>query len=126
MIGDVPPEPFRLSIPALAAGEVSDISVTLAQPLSTTLAGSGLFSESEPKVFIASPALLEWGDQLLRYSATRVGFGLPPERRYHVFGSAWFEDTTAVDAQVLVPGEGYVLRLRGERPASWWLQSPEN
>jgi uncharacterized protein (TIGR02597 family) len=127
VVGDVPSEPFRLRIPSLGAGEEMDFAVALARPPPTTLAASGLFSAVESdSVFNASAAILEPGDALLEYYSDRQGFALPPERRYHVFGTAWFEVMTPADDHVLRPGEGYVLRLRGERPTLSWKQVGAN
>jgi hypothetical protein len=126
LVGDVSPNPFRLFVPSLAVGEEIDVTVARAGSSPHTLAESGLFAVGAQTAFTASPGLLEARDLLLKYSTTRTGFGLPPESRYHVFGVNWFEVTTPAAGQVLRPGEGYILRLRGQRPASWWLQPAEN
>ncbi|HTO05366.1 MAG TPA: TIGR02597 family protein, partial [Opitutus sp.] len=127
VVGDVPLEPFRMRIPSLGTGEEIDIAVALAQPFPATLAASGLFSTVEGEGIVnVSTALLESGDLLLEYSSARPGLALPPEHRYHVFGTEWFEVTTPADDHVLNLGEGYVVRLRGERDARYWLQPPTN
>jgi len=123
VIGDAPSEPFRLRIPALSAGQEMDVDVALARSTPTTLALSGLFSSGTETVLNASNALLDPVDLLIEYNSDRHGFSLPSEQRYHVVGAGWFDAAGSADSHVLMPGEGYVLRLRGERAARYWLQS---
>jgi uncharacterized protein (TIGR02597 family) len=127
VVGDVPSEPFRLRIPALGFGEEMDFAVALARPFSTELATSGLYSAGEDdRVFNDSETILALGDVLLEYYSDRQGFDLPPKRRYHVFGTKWFDGTSHAGDHVLHPGVGYILRLRGERPAVFWKQVGTN
>lgn len=127
LVGDAPSEPFRLRIPALIAGQDMDVEVALAGSIPTTLGLSGLFSSvSEQTVFNASASTLNPVDLLMKFDTDRQGFSLPSAHRYHVVGTDWFDVTTLASGDGLLPGEGYVLRLRGERNTRYWLQPSSN
>jgi len=111
------------SIPAVAAGADFDQAVSLAYPLPTALAGSGLFSATN-SVIVPSVDSLHLGDLVLSYPGARSGFSLPPDQRFYVVGTDWFETGAPVDQFMLQSEAGYILRLRGLHPANYWVQSP--
>jgi hypothetical protein len=77
-------------------------------------------------VIQASPDALNVRDLLLEFDAGRSGFAMPAAHRYYVVGTSWFETEVAADDHLLQPGAGYLLRLRGARPACYWvLSSPD-
>jgi uncharacterized protein (TIGR02597 family) len=111
------------SIPAVAAGTDFDQAVSLAYPLPTALASAGLFSSTN-SVILPSVDSLHLGDLVLSYPDNRSGFSLPPDQRFYVVGTDWFETGASADQDLLQPEAGYILRLRGLHPANYWVQSP--
>ena len=123
VIGDVPVEPVRLQIPASSADAEIEVSISLAHPLSRSLAAAGLFS-TVPGESILAPvsSALDGGDFLFEWDQDRVGLALPPKSRFHVVGLNWYDAAEPADDHVLQPGRGYGLRLRGEHVCRYWLQ----
>jgi uncharacterized protein (TIGR02597 family) len=124
IVGYVSQEPFQLRLPALAAGEDRDVAVALVYPWDRRLGDAGLFSAASTAGPInVSPDALNVRDVLLEFDADRPGFALPPAQRFYVTNSAWHEGDVLADDHLLRSGAGYLLRLRGERPVSYWKQS---
>jgi hypothetical protein len=123
VVGYVSADRFVQSIPALSAGSDMDLAVSLAYPMSAALADSGLSSTDSP-VIAASADSLHLGDVVLGYPAGRSGFSLPPDRRFYVTGTHWFESETTADQSTLQPEAGYILRFRGLHSARYWVQLP--
>jgi len=111
------------SIPAVADGTDFEQAVSLAYPLPATLADSGLFS-STASIILPSTDSLHLGDLVLSYPGDRAGFSLPPDHRFYVVGTGWFETEASADQSLLEPEAGYILRFRGLHPANYWVQSP--
>jgi len=111
------------SIPVVTAGADFDQAVSLAYPLTISLASSGLFSVTTP-IILPSVDSLHLGDLVLSYPDNRSGFSLPPDQRFYVVGTDWFETEAPADQSLLQPEAGYILRLRGLHSANYWVQSP--
>ncbi len=123
VIGYVSADRFVQGIPALSAGADMDLAVSLAYPVPAALADSGLSSTDSP-VIAASADSLHLGDVVLGYPVSRPGFSLPPDRRFYVTGTHWFESETTADQSTLQPEAGYILRFRGLHSARYWVQLP--
>jgi uncharacterized protein (TIGR02597 family) len=123
VVGYVSPDPFVQGLPAMDDGADMDFAASLAFPLSTALSASGLSSGNLP-VIMPSIGDLQLGDLVLDYPADREGFSLPPDKRFYVLITDWFETEAPADQYVLQPEVGYVLRFRGLHAARYWTQSP--
>jgi uncharacterized protein (TIGR02597 family) len=121
VIGYVSVDPFTKSIPAITAS--ADFSVSLAYPIPVSLANSALFDPAKTVINPSTDAL-HLGDHVLTIPIDRQGFSPPPEFRFYVAGGHWFETSASADQTVLSPDRGYVLRLNGAHPASYWYQLP--
>jgi uncharacterized protein (TIGR02597 family) len=121
VVGYVSADPFAMSIPAITAS--SDFSISLAYPVPVALANSALFGLTNT---VVNPSIdaLHLGDHLLTFPADRQGFSPPPQFRFYVAGEHWFETAASADQTALQPATGYILRLNGAHPASYWSQSP--
>lgn len=123
VVGYVSADPFVQGIPAVATGADMDWAASLAFPLPVALSGSGL-SATNPPVIAPSNSASQLGDLVLSYPTDRLGFSLPPDQRFYVLGTDWFEAGASADSYVLQPEAGYVLRFRGAHAARYWTQSP--
>ena len=120
VIGYVSADPLTRSIPAITAS--SDFSISLAYPIPLPLANSALFGMTN-SIVNASTDSLHLGDHLVAFPIDRQGFSPPPGFRFFVAGGHWFETATPADQTALQPATGYLLRLTGAHPASYWFQS---
>ena len=118
VVGYVPQERGVIRLPAISAGGENDFAVSLLHPLARTVSGLQLGAVLAP-----SSDVLSYGDGLLDFSSNRRGFSPPPEHRLYFTTSGWREGDAPADAYILSPDFGYVLRLRGAHPVSYWLQS---
>jgi uncharacterized protein (TIGR02597 family) len=121
VIGYVSADPLTVSIPAVTAN--TDLSVSLVYPVPVALANSGLFGTTRTVISPSADAL-HLGDQVLTFSIDRQGFSPPPEFRFYVAGGHWFETAASADQIQLQPDTGYILRLNGAHPPSYWFQLP--
>ena len=121
VVGYVAQEPGVIRFPSLAAGVETDVPAALFTPRPMSLAESGLAG-----VMDSSADADHAHDLLLSPADVRGGFAIPPARRLHRTGASWFEGTTAADTLVLRPGAGFLIRMRGERPARYWRQAISN
>jgi uncharacterized protein (TIGR02597 family) len=121
LVGYVAQEPGVIRFPALPAGGEIDVPAALFRPVNTRVADAGL-----ALAFEGSPNAATARDLLLMPSDIRDGFSIPPGRRLHLQGTAWFEGESPADDQTLRFGSGFIIRLKGERPVRYWRQSDSN
>lgn len=121
LVGYVSQEPGLVRLPALPAGGETDVFAGLFHPGQKRMADLGLAGSIEGSADAANAR-----DLLLNPSDIRNGFSIPPARRLHLIGSAWFEGETSANNQTLRSGTGFILRLRGERPVRYWRQLTTN
>lgn len=117
LVGHVAPPSGALRLPALAAGEETDLAVGLLRPAVATLIDSGLGSALNP----APAANSEPGDGLLVFEPGERGFSTPPDQVWRWTDTGWREGPLSVANAELQPGQGYVLRLRGPRVTGFWI-----
>lgn len=110
--------PRVLRVPALSSGAENDFAVLWGIPIGETLLASALSTVLNSTEDPLTPA-----DLLLDYSSLRRGFARPPEHMFELINGHWFEANVNQDDFILVPGTGYILRLRGERPVRYWRQN---
>jgi uncharacterized protein (TIGR02597 family) len=123
LIGYTAPERFLFRVPAMGADEDRDVAVALANPAERALNDSNLFSPVPLFGAIeASSDAMHLRDLVLEFDSDHRGFAVLPAHRYYFSGTGWFEADVSVDARLLQPGTGYLLRLRGARTARYWLQ----
>jgi len=119
IVGYVPTESIAVRTPALSSTEVVDVSIAPAYPYSVNLQSSNLGSVVETSVNFE-----EARDVFLIYSVSRRGFALPFEERTFRTDVDWLSGATPANNYPLIPGAGYVLRLKGARPVRYWIQLP--
>jgi uncharacterized protein (TIGR02597 family) len=117
LLGYAPAGSRVVKLPALAAGEETDFAFGWAGAEGSTLQASALGGVISPSANALAPV-----DLLLDYAGLRLGFARSPERVFTLVDGQWLEGDVNHDGFILAPGTGYVLRLRGERPARYWRQ----
>ncbi len=117
LLGYAPVGSRVVRLPALATGEETDFALAWAGADGRTLQGSGLAGVITPSANELAPV-----DLLLDYAGLRLGFARSPERVFTLVDGHWLEGDVNHDGFILAPGTGYVVRLRGERPARYWRQ----
>jgi uncharacterized protein (TIGR02597 family) len=118
VVGYVPQERGVIRLPSVVAGGENDFAVSLLHPLTRTVSALQLGA-----AIIPSQDVLHYGDGVLDFTSNRRGFALPPEHRLYYTTSGWREGDMLADNYTLTPDAGYILRLRGTHPVSYWLQS---
>lgn len=123
VVGYVPQERLVVTLPAVGAGGVHDVLVGAGAPVARPLSDSGLAaSDATHGAITARADVAAAGDEVLEYGADRRGLGVPPERRFALLASGWVEAEAAASEHPLLPGTGYLLRLRGARDRRFWVQ----
>jgi uncharacterized protein (TIGR02597 family) len=117
IIGYVMQERGVVRLPALNVGEERDVPFAWIPPDGIAIPDSSLATVISPWADAVTA-----GDEVMAYSYQRPGFALPAGHRYHFIGSDWFDSGIASVDLRLEAGTGYILRLRGTRPVSYWFQ----
>jgi hypothetical protein len=117
LLGYAPTVARVVKLPALAAGEETDFAFAWGDAEGRTLQASALAGVITPSANELTPM-----DLLLDYAGLRLGFARSPEHVFTLVDGHWLEGDVNYDGFILSPGAGYVLRLRGERPARYWRQ----
>ena len=117
ILGYVPPQATRVRLPALAAGEETELLLGVVRTEDVLLANAGLAA-----VLDEPSAPLNPGDRLLTFDPAGRGMEPVPSGVYQRSGTTWREGEVAVDQVNLTAGDALVLRLRGPRSVRYWSQ----
>ncbi len=123
LLGYAPQGRFVLRLPAVSSDLDWEYGVAWAFPEEVQLGQCGLASADGVASLLRPTAdLATAGDALWAFDAASPGFAQPPESRLAIFDGSWFDADAPASAYKLIPGRGYLLRLRGARPVSYWVQ----